>query len=57
MIATGSMVRIKMQRETHKRGVADNKQFLFNAEQKLLTVPFYFFPFIAQDLAAGTLKP
>lgn len=29
VIATGSMVRIKMQRETHKRGVSDNKQFLF----------------------------
>ena len=29
----------------------------FNAEQKLLTVPFYFFPFVAQDLAAGSLKP
>lgn len=29
----------------------------FNAEQKLLTVPFYFFPFVAQDLATGTLKP
>ena len=29
----------------------------FNSEQKLLTVPFYFFPFVAQDLAAGTLKP
>ena len=29
----------------------------FNAEQKLLTVPFYFFPFVAEDLASGTLKP
>lgn len=29
----------------------------FSAEQKLLTVPFYFFPFVAQDLATGTLKP
>lgn len=29
----------------------------FNAEQKLLTVPFYFFPFVAQDLATGSLKP
>ena len=29
----------------------------FNAEQKLMTVPFYFFPFVAKDLAAGTLKP
>ena len=29
----------------------------FSAEQKLLTVPFYFFPFVAQDLAIGTLKP
>lgn len=29
----------------------------FSAEQKLLTVPFYFFPFVAQDLATGTMKP
>lgn len=29
----------------------------FNPEQKLLTVPFYLFPFVAQDLATGTLKP
>ena len=27
----------------------------YNAEQKLLTVPFYFVPFIAKDLANGTL--
>lgn len=29
VIATGSMVRMKIQRETHKRGVADNGKFLF----------------------------
>ena len=29
----------------------------FNAEQRLMTVPFYFFPFVAQDLASGNLKP
>ena len=29
VIATGSMVRIKIQRETHKRGSADNSKFLF----------------------------
>lgn len=29
VIATGSMVRIKLQRETHKRGMADNDKFLF----------------------------
>ncbi len=27
----------------------------FDAEQKLLTVPFYFFPFVAKDLAEGTM--
>lgn len=27
----------------------------YNAEQKLLTVPFYFVPFVAEDLADGTL--
>lgn len=29
VIATGSMVRIKIQRETHKRGVGNNEGFLF----------------------------
>ena len=29
VIATGSMVRIKLQRETHKRGFKDNDKFLF----------------------------
>ena len=29
----------------------------FNAEQRLMTVPFYYFPFVAQDLASGNLKP
>ena len=29
VIATGSMVRIKLQRETHKRGVGENEKFLF----------------------------
>ena len=29
VIVTGSMVRIKIQRETHKRGAADNGKFLF----------------------------
>lgn len=29
VIATGSMVRIKIQRETHKRGSSDNNKFLF----------------------------
>lgn len=28
----------------------------FNPEQKLLTTPFYFIPFVAQDLANGTMK-
>ena len=47
---------------------ANNKKFAFaikvsknnygfNADQKLLTVPFYFFPFVAQDLANGTMHP
>lgn len=29
VIATGSMVRIKLQRETHKRGAKENSKFLF----------------------------
>ena len=28
----------------------------YNAEQKLLTVPFYFFPFVASDLAEGKME-
>ena len=28
----------------------------FNAEQKLLTVPFYFFSFVAEDLESGNMK-
>jgi hypothetical protein len=28
----------------------------YNADKKLLTVPFYFFPFVAKDLADGKLK-
>ena len=28
----------------------------YNAEQKLLTVPFYFFPFVADDLANGKIE-
>ena len=28
----------------------------FNPEQRLLTIPFYFIPFVAQDLANGTMK-
>lgn len=27
----------------------------YNAEQKLLTIPFYFIPFVAKDLADGTM--
>jgi len=27
----------------------------YNPDQKLLTVPFYFFPFVAEDLANGTM--
>lgn len=28
----------------------------FNSEQKLLTIPFYFIPFVAEDLADGIMK-
>lgn len=28
----------------------------YNPEQKLLTIPFYFIPFVAEDLADGTMK-
>ena len=27
----------------------------YNSDQKLLTVPFYFIPFVAKDLAEGTM--
>ncbi len=28
----------------------------YNSEQKMLTIPFYFIPFVAKDLADGTMK-
>ena len=28
----------------------------YNSEQKLMTVPFYFFPFVAKDLAEGKMR-
>lgn len=34
--------------------VSENN-YRYDAEQKLLTVPFYLFPFIAEDLAAGRM--
>ena len=33
-----------------------NNNYGYNAEQKLLTIPFYFIPFLAKDLAEGTIK-
>lgn len=27
----------------------------YNQEQKMLTIPFYFMPFVAKDLADGTM--
>ena len=96
VIVTGSMVRIKLQRETHKRGAKDNDKFLFpvgkinqmtvypmtlnsleklsnhnkfeyaikvsknnygyDRDQKLLTIPLYFIPFVAKDLADGKMR-
>lgn len=34
---------------------ASKNNFGYNFEQKLLTVPFYFFPFVAKDLAEGNM--
>lgn len=34
---------------------ASRNNYGYNSDQKLLTVPFYFIPFLAKDLAAGTL--
>ena len=28
----------------------------FNKEQRIMTIPFYFFPFVARDLAEGKMK-
>ena len=33
-----------------------NNNYGYNEEQKLMTVPFYFLPFIAKDLAEGNMK-
>ena len=35
---------------------ASKNNYGFDPEQKLLTVPFYFMPFAAKDLAQGTMK-
>lgn len=35
---------------------ASKNNYGYNSEQKLLTVPFYFIPFVAKDLADGTMK-
>ena len=29
--------------------------YVYNAEQKFITIPFYFIPFVADDLAKGTM--
>ena len=38
------------------RGTLNSLNKFYNPEQKLLTVPFYFFPFVAKDLADGTMS-
>ena len=40
------MVEIKVSKNNHG----------YNAEQKLLTIPFYFIPFVAKDLADGKME-
>lgn len=51
VIATGSMVRIKIQRETHKRGSADNAKFLFPVGkiQQITIYPMTFDEFLLND--------
>lgn len=60
VIATGSMVRIKIQRETHKRGVADNSKFLFPVGKisQLTVYPMSFDEFLmnSNDVLYNTVK-
>ena len=60
VIATGSMVRIKIQRETHKRGVADNSKFLFPVGKinQLTVYPMSFDEFLMNnnDVLYNTVK-
>ena len=60
VIATGSMVRIKIQRETHKRGVADNSKFLFPVGKinQLTVYPMSFDEFLmnSNDVLYNTIK-
>ena len=51
VIATGSMVRIKIQRETHKRGSAGNTKFLFPVGkiQQITIYPMTFDEFLLND--------
>lgn len=60
VIATGSMVRIKIQRETHKRGSADNDRFLFPVGKinQLTVYPMTFDEFLmnSNDTLYKTIK-
>ncbi len=51
VIATGSMVRIKLQRETHKRGSKDNDKFLFPVGKinQLTVYPMTFDEFLTNN--------
>lgn len=51
VIVTGSMVRIKIQRETHKRGAADNSKFLFPVGKidQITIYPMSFDEFLANS--------
>ena len=60
VVATGSMVRIKLQRETHKRGIGGSKKFLFPVGKidQLTIYPMTFDEFLMNNnrLLYDTLK-
>ena len=60
VIATGSMVRIKLQRETHKRGSKDNDKFLFPVGKinQLTIYPMSFDEFLmnSNEMLYDTIK-
>ena len=49
----GSLEKFKNHNKLECAVKVSKNNYGYNAEQKLLTIPFYFFPFVARDLANG----
>lgn len=51
----GSLEKFKNHNKLECAIKVSKNNYGYNAEQKLLTIPFYFFPFVARDLANGEM--